>query len=228
MNINIEELSGAFIDARPIPFDFGSGYGETWEVVYPNVKKWSFAQVEKQLSEFGWTEDLARLNRALERYNADPYAFDTDVNLKAVLNECRERIFDAIIDGDDLTPMMDYLYPIELQDPEEAQSILYRAVIPVVVVHVYMEHEDEWKYYLALSGGGMDLRWEICEAYIRLGYLPPVYFCDLPPIAGRGKSEADQKIIQACLKSIEVNRHHLQWTEQNLKKILEEQTLQNQ
>jgi len=225
MNIDIEELSGEFIDARPIPFDFGSGYGETWEVVYPNVKKWSFAQVEKQLSEFGWTEDLARLERALERYEADPYAFDTDVNLKAVLNECRERIFDAIIDGDDLTPMMDYLYPIELQDPEEAQSILYHAVIPVVVVHAYVPQEDEWKYYLALSGGGMDLRWEICEAYIRLGYLPPVYFCDLPAMWGRGQSQKDRLIIDACLESIEVKRTQLRWIEQGLKKILEEATV---
>ena len=225
MNINIEELSGAFIDARPIPFDFfGSGYGETWEVVYPNVEKWSIEHVRKGLSEFGMEDDLYRLHRALKEYWEDPHCS----TLEDTLEQCRQNLFDRLIDSDNFTPIMDYLYPIELQDPEEAQSILYHAVIPVVVVHAYMEHEDEWKYYLALSGGGMDLRWEICEAYIRLGYLPPVYFCDLPPIAGRGKSEADQKIIQACLKSIELNRHHLQWTEQNLKKILEEQTLQNQ
>ena len=36
-----------------------------------------------------------------------------------------------------------------------------------------------------LLGAGMDLSWEICEAYMRLGYLPPHHFARRPPCLDR-------------------------------------------
>jgi hypothetical protein len=50
---------------------------------------------------------------------------------------------------------------------------------------------------LALTGGGMNLSWEICEAYMRFGYLPPVAV-NLSGRAGRGESDLDRWIIAGC------------------------------
>jgi hypothetical protein len=94
-------------------------------------------------------------------------------------------------------PMMNYWYPVKLDDCEEAA--LKIAHLPLCVV----EFEDG-ETGLALTGGGMDLSWEIAEAFIALGYWPPVHFCDLPKMSGRGKSEKDLAIISACEESCRI------------------------
>lgn len=104
-------------------------------------------------------------------------------------------------------PMMNYVY--ELDDLtwgrfgfhssiQEAAAHLYD--LPLCIIEFYNGPID---YGLALTGGGMDFSWEICEAYMRLGHVPPVHFADLPRMGGRGESEADRKIIGACKKSFE-------------------------
>ncbi|MDH5523044.1 MAG: hypothetical protein OEY01_03440 [Desulfobulbaceae bacterium] len=57
---------------------------------------------------------------------------------------------------------------------------------------------------MALAAGGMDLSWDICEAYISLGYYPPAHYCDLPRMAGRGLSPKDKATIKTCKESIKV------------------------
>ena len=94
-------------------------------------------------------------------------------------------------------PMMSYWYPVRIDDCEEAA--LKIAHLPLCVV----EFEDG-ETGLALTGGGMDLSWEIAEAFIVLGYWPPVHFCDLPKMSGRGKSEKDLAIISACEESCRI------------------------
>ena len=37
----------------------------------------------------------------------------------------------------------------------------------------------DWEAALAVSAGGMDLSWDVCEAYLLLGYLPPLNFYHL-------------------------------------------------
>lgn len=71
--------------------------------------------------------------------------------------------------------------------------------LPLCVVEV------EGEYGLALTGGGMDYGWEICEAYIRLGFLPPVYF-DPPNLTNRGESADDRVIMAAYQRGVELNR----------------------
>lgn len=99
-------------------------------------------------------------------------------------------------------PMMNYSYDLRTtvysdsygykrgRDPIEVAAKMLG--LPMCVVDI----DDD--LHLALTGGGMDLSWEINEAYVRLGHLPPVAF-DLPGMAGRGESEADQLIINAAL-----------------------------
>jgi len=61
-------------------------------------------------------------------------------------------------------PMMNYAYPTRLSDIED-DTILYICDHTCLTV-VYNTKEDE--YYLALTGGGMDLSQSIALAYIRL------------------------------------------------------------
>jgi hypothetical protein len=91
-------------------------------------------------------------------------------------------------------PMMSYWYPVEIDDKEEAARALVD--LPVCVVEV------DGQTGLALTGGGMDLSWDICEAFVVLGYLPPLHFCDLPGMAGKNPDSArNRRTVAACLKS---------------------------
>lgn len=88
-------------------------------------------------------------------------------------------------------PMMNYFYPVSDYTPggmdEWAAKI---ADLPLCVVELDGERG------LALTGGGMDLSWEIAEAYVRLGYYPPTWL-DLPAMSGRGTSAKDRAIATA-------------------------------
>ena len=99
-------------------------------------------------------------------------------------------------------PMMNYCYPISLRDePSEAARKIVD--LPLCIVSFTDEDTD----YLALTGGGMDFSWEICEAYMRLGQTPPLHFCSLPAMAGRGQNAHDRWIIAGCRASAKVSRN---------------------
>jgi hypothetical protein len=92
-------------------------------------------------------------------------------------------------------PMMNYWYPCKIGDNEIAAKRIINLPLCVVEVNGFSG--------LALTGGGMDLSWEICEAYMRLGYLPPAHFArELPAICDRGTSKKDRWIIQGCRRSL--------------------------
>jgi hypothetical protein len=111
-------------------------------------------------------------------------------------------------------PMMNYWYKFDnwqmeqLGGPEEAAKLIVD--LPLCIVQMGEQ------YGLALTGGGMDLSWEICEAYTLLGQLPPVHFCDLPSMAGRGDSARDKYIIAACRESIRVQ---MNWAKNKLRNL---------
>ena len=62
----------------------------------------------------------------------------------------------------------------------------------------------------------MNLAWEICEAFMLLGFLPPLHFCDLPGMAGRGASAKDRWIIAGCLKSCVIA---VRWAQATAKRV---------
>jgi hypothetical protein len=96
-------------------------------------------------------------------------------------------------------PMMNYSYPLEQGFATHEHDVRVLDGLPLCIVR--FENGDQ---ELALTGGGMDLSWEICEAYIRLGYLPPLHFADLPRMGSRGQSDRDQRIVEACIRSAEI------------------------
>ena len=99
------------------------------------------------------------------------------------------------------TSDMSYYYPLcesELDVERTARAIRH---LPLCVV----EWVKDGGYALALTGGGMDLSWEICEAFMRLGYLPPTRF-EPPAMAGRGTSSKDRWILRGYLRACRVQR----------------------
>lgn len=104
-------------------------------------------------------------------------------------------------------PMMNYWYP--LPDPVDDDDLMKLDGLPLT--YVVIDPSTDPKYGLALTGGGMDLSWEICEAFMALGYLPPLHFCNLPAMAGRGTSARDKAIIEACRQSIRTAKDSLDY-----------------
>lgn len=95
-------------------------------------------------------------------------------------------------------PMMNYFYPLpELRGTPEGAALSIKD-LPLCVV------ELEGEYGLALTGGGMDLSWAICEAYMRLGWLPPVHFCQLPRFAGMTLTANNRWILAGCQRSCRI------------------------
>lgn len=91
-------------------------------------------------------------------------------------------------------PAMNYAYPLPCAPPDDWKTRVNNCTC--------VQIGDE--YYLALTGGGMDLSWEICASYVALGHYPPAHFARLPTMAGRGKSTADRALLVACRRSLAV------------------------
>lgn len=111
------------------------------------------------------------------------------------------------VDDEGTGPMMSYHYPVpDLDriggDAHEAASLIRD--LPLCVVEF-----SDGSISLALTGGGMDLSWEICEAFTRLGFLPPFRFASDPPkLAGH---TVNPYTLAACRRTCDVLRS---WTEQ--------------
>jgi len=111
---------------------------------------------------------------------------------------------DEEIDNQEFEPMMNFFYPLpeferkHLSDDKIKKAL--DAAGSVTLVHKVPEDE----YGLALTGGGMDLSWDIVKGYIALGYLPPLHFCESLPHFGGMKLGPDEKlVIDACRLSAE-------------------------
>ena len=53
------------------------------------------------------------------------------------------------------------------------------------------------------NGGGDNYQWEIVEAFMVLGYLPPLDLCTLPDIKDRGEDRFDRWLIEGCKRATE-------------------------
>ena len=164
------------VDAKSREFDFSQGAYDVWE------------PVEIKADEL----DLEECIELLKYYGVDYSHVDSEDE-----DEVRAVLEDYLDDSDEFQPMMNFIYPLHGEfDSSDVKKLLG---LPLTIVRML----DGDEYYLALTGGGMDLSWEICEAYMRLDFYPPIEFCDLPAMADRGESEHDKSIIDACKKSAE-------------------------
>lgn len=92
-------------------------------------------------------------------------------------------------------PMMNGYWPLPGERELDAEDAARALVdLPLCVVKVGEV------YGLALTGGGMDLSWEIAEAYLRVGYRVPAAI-ELPGMADRGCSKRDRAIVRQVRES---------------------------
>ena len=173
----IGELSLAAVDVKSVNFDFGEGFGVTWDEVSLGLLQCNFCETTYIKDAFDEGEKCPDAHCASE--------------------------YSSTLERPVIEPMMNYYYelPYYEGDPEEDQLTLYQSSANVVLVRMLNIEEDENSFVLALSGGGMDLSWDICHAYILLGYAPPLHFCNLPDLGQDNRQEPYQLILKACLQS---------------------------
>jgi hypothetical protein len=238
---SLDRLYCDAVTVSAIPFDFSEGYTERWDIVYPEPKDWTLAQCKKWLDDIGyhypepnpWGMDRDQMTSLLNEISIEVYDHESDEVLRQAvvanlddetldgLDDWRECVRDKMPDqADRYTPMMNYLYPLPdfRMDPSKAQALLDTEGGAVCVVDVGGET------YMALTGGGMDMSWDIAHGYMLLGYYPPLDYCNLPDFAGQRASEKNLWIVQGCLRSCEIARstaknriEHLRQLKKNLK-----------
>lgn len=94
-------------------------------------------------------------------------------------------------------------------DQDDAAIKLER--LPLVLV----EDCESGDLFLVLSGGGMDLSWEIAAAHMALGFYPPVCL-ELPEYAGHKLTKERRAVIDACIQSHEIARR---WMVSGIRKL---------
>jgi ribosomal protein L32 len=167
------------IDVTPQAIDWSEAMGE-------NMEGWTSFECSQCEGCSRWV--TSNTTGQTEHNCIEPTIPDEDDN--DIDNEC-----DVTIHNEG--PQMNYWYPVKLNDCMKAAGLIKH--LPLCVV----EFEDG-RTGLALTGGGMDLSWEICEAFIALGYFPPLHFCDLPRMGSRGQSDKDRATIDACRESCRI------------------------
>lgn len=137
--------------------------------------------------------------RWLDRYALEEWADDTE-DEDGQDSARRWAIVNAFTDQDDLGwessdgPMMNFLYPVAEEDESTARDWAYAIRdLPLCVVEV------DGRHGLALTGGGMNLSWEIARAFVAIGYRPPVDVVSLP----RMVDHTDERHRPALLATID-------------------------
>lgn len=101
-------------------------------------------------------------------------------------------------------PMMNHFYPADFDmTPEDAARRIKDLPLCVITIDGGRYNEDETGF--ALTGGGMNLSWEIAEAYVKCGLLPPARFSRLPDYS-RPLSNAQKRILAAMRRSLRIVR----------------------
>jgi hypothetical protein len=193
-------LAYAF-DAECYDYD-DEGGGSRWKIVPPDWGMFEPAELASFL------EDTAGKSATARKEDEDDDAWME--RLLETTNETSEEELG-------LDPMMSYAYPLEgARDP----SALAYAVatnphgLPLTVVEIGGEP------YLALTGGGMDLSWEICAAYIACGYLPPLHFAQhLPRMAGWEREAWRGPVLEACALSAAIARSWAQRAAEDIERM---------
>lgn len=226
---HLPDVSSMYVDSvsvQPVEKDWTEGYGETWDYIRVPTCPWC----ETVCPDDDIDVEITTAQMAAREIDADELTHDDgeeeEGGLIAVERDCCpnpdcEHFRDEVdpFEADD-GPMMSYYYPLPAKSwggrsawtREDATKL---DGLPLVIVYF---DEDPSDGALALSGGGMDLSWEICEAFMRLGFLPPAKYAELPGMAGYMSAQdyaldTHRWIVAGCRRTFEVQRT---WAENGL------------
>lgn len=186
---DVDRLMYGCEDEKSRNYDWSRGYGEEWTAYEAVEVECVGGTVEGDGYE---TEDR-------------PCTFSGVVVISSGFWDCPECGEQHDCDSAD-GPMMNYYYPLPDYriDTDDAVKL---AGVCLCLVHFHGNGSDEDgielpTYALALTGGGMDLSWDIAEAHMRLGYMPPAFVCDLPNFAGSNNADPLKAwIIAGCKRT---------------------------
>jgi len=212
--LNVDSLRGDCLNEKPRDYDWSRGYAEEWEIIQP----YGFDDFDN--SDCPECEGIGEILNKLDEWEKCKKCDGTgEIDLD---NEGKTGYYDYENMEESNQPMMNYYYPLPSRrsfDSEDAQKI---SDLPLCIV--YFNESEE--YALVLTGGGMDLSWQICEAHMRLGYYPPTHF-RLPRLSGKTASPRNLAIVDACIKGREIVQQwqngdidDLKRTRENLKAII--------
>jgi hypothetical protein len=200
---HVASLRVSYIDTKPKDYDFGERFDSNGECRWEFIEAVYCDSCERYIV---GPDDHAFINPDGQPVPAEVLMADGEIDEDELVEWAENSGFTACDrQGEGYTefdsaegPMMNYRYQIddELYTNDAAHKIAH---LPLCLVR----DEENENVYLALTGGGMDLSWEICEAYIRLGYLPPSHF-DLPEMAGKELNERNALIVAAVERSNEI------------------------
>jgi len=113
----------------------------------------------------------------LEEYAPDLLADDLSLEEAVERFEYSEGYYDW---RDSFEPMMNYYWPVDLAygvSPETAGALIEKHAGATSLVYL----SETEQHAIVLTGGGMDLSWDICAAYVCCGCIPPLRLLeDLP------------------------------------------------
>lgn len=185
----VEDLVAGSLDVGSVTQDWSEGFGDEWE----------FFEVPT-CGACGTDERVKYVDGEWRCYGKDaPYGGHE---------------WGAEVDEQGDGPMMNYYYPVDdvviERHGDDAEAAMKLKGLPLCIVH-FLDRGIHGQYALALTGGGMDLSWEICEAFMRLGELPPTKFADLPGMAGRPSDDTDRWVVAGCIRALEVAAERAEW-----------------
>ncbi|MBE3087249.1 MAG: hypothetical protein IMZ52_00585 [Actinobacteria bacterium] len=148
--------------------------------------------IKQKISEL-WADTADGTTTEFYDWREHPLGEDWDVAFELTEKE---------MENEDWFPMMNYRYPIPDFDEKHLSTKDIKKALQHVALTVVTDLKSDEKY-LALTGGGMDMSWDIVKAYANLGFAPPARFCrNLPSMAGMRLTPDNEEAIEACRKSL--------------------------
>lgn len=201
-------------DSKSREYDWSRGYGEEWTSYEATEVACTGGTVDCDQCDGGEVDQHDGSSvpcEVCEGTGERPCTFEGAAVVRSGYWTCPECEQDHDSDSCE-GPMMNYYYPLpDHADIDPAAAALKLAHLPLCVVS-FQQDGYGWSdaavdgdlpaYALALTGGGMDLSWQIAEAHMRLGYMPPAFACDLPNFAGMDTaSPVNAWIIAGCRRT---------------------------
>ena len=237
MNIDIETLHVSTVDVKPIDIDWNPDHGGEYVDEEDRPQWWQVIDYERDDDTFELvTQNGQVVAIALDNcnYKFNDWAWYVDNYTSEETGELEDSAplqgkdeFDALFEVEPYQwggegPMMNYWYPIEEDAGEYSRFDPVWAAVKITDEPLCVVLVDD-KYGLALTGGGMDLSWNVCRAFMKVGKLPPAHFSDLPAFAEEW-SETKDLVVAGMRRSLEWMRDQMTYRLERLESLKERST----
>jgi hypothetical protein len=133
-------------------------------------------------------------------------------------DEASRIVVESRIEAIGVDPNLRLVWPIDcMPDADPVVAAEWLVDLPLALV------DRGGAMGLSLTATGTDLTWELAEAYVRKGLLPPLVVAgSLPTLAGRGQNEPDRILLAACRRTVEWARDRAERAEETVNGLIAE------